>query len=60
LQGTGDARYAKFFSVRCTGFSTGANARSLQQMTIHYEAIQLGDESNVNNEGAGATSLPTP
>ena len=58
LQGTGDARYGKFFQVRCTGFTTGASAKSLQHMTVFYEAIQLGDESNVNNEGAGATTLP--
>jgi hypothetical protein len=58
LKGAQDARMAKFFSVRCTGFNTGANAKSLQQLTVHYEATQLGDESASNIEGPGATSLP--
>ena len=58
LAGIADSRFAKFFSVRPTGFTTGANARSLQQMTFHYEALQLGDETNTNAEGAGATILP--
>ena len=59
LKGATDARMAKFFSVRCTGFNTGANAKSLQQMTVHYQAINLGEESMAPNiEGAGATSLP--
>jgi hypothetical protein len=60
LQGAGDARMAKFFSVRPTGFTTGANARSLQQMTFHYSSLSLGDESLPSgSEGPGATSLPT-
>lgn len=59
LKGVQDARMAKFFSVRCTGFSTGANSRSLQQLTIHYSAINLGEENIPSNiEGPGATSLP--
>jgi hypothetical protein len=59
LKGAADARMGKFFSVRCTGFNTGANAKSLQQMTVHYQAINLGEENVPSNiEGPGATSLP--
>jgi len=59
LKGAADARMGKFFSVRCVGFSTGANARSLQQMTVRYEAINLGEESIASNvEGPGSTFLP--
>lgn len=59
LTGIQDARIAKFFNVRPTGFTTGANARSLQQMTFHYQATGFGDESSTGSEGPGATILPT-
>jgi hypothetical protein len=59
LKGAADARMAKFFSVRCTGFNTGSSAKSLQQMTVHYSAINLGEESVASNiEGPGSTFLP--
>jgi hypothetical protein len=55
----GDARMAKFFSVRPTGFTTGMNGRSLSQITFHYQALNLGDESLPSgSEGPGATTLP--
>jgi hypothetical protein len=58
LKGVADARIGNFFSVRCTGFNTGASAKSLMQLTVHYSATNLSDESSSNSEGAGATFLP--
>lgn len=49
---------ARMHSVKLTGFSSGAQARSLQDMSVSGTALLLDDESTVNAEHPSATDLP--
>lgn len=53
----GDGRIAKFRNVRCTGYSTGVNARNAAEITVSFKGILVSDESVENNEVQGSTTL---
>jgi hypothetical protein len=45
-------------NCRATGYSTGVNARALEEISFSYRGILIEDESGVNAETANATVLP--
>lgn len=49
---------AKISSVRPTGFSTTINARQLEEISVSFKGILVGDESVDNAEPVGSSTLP--
>lgn len=53
-----DGRIAIFKNVRPTGFNTTISARNLEEITVHFVALTMDDESATNAENQGSTDLP--
>jgi len=53
-----DQRVAQIHSVRCEGYSTTINARELDSMSVSFVGLLIDDESAVNQEAVGASTLP--
>lgn len=49
---------AKISSVRPVGFSTSINARQLEEISVSFKGILVGDEDVDNAEPVGSTTLP--
>lgn len=49
---------AKISNVRPTGFSTSINARQLNEFSVAFKGILVGDEDVDNAEPVGSSTLP--
>lgn len=51
-------KIATISNVRPTGFSTTINARQLEEISVSFKGILVGDESVTNAEPVGSSTLP--